>query len=93
MNPDYEKYRGKKGEDKRAVNVLVPGTLHSALEFIANSEGDSFSGMVLEGLGRVFEDRKTDPEFTTKFLASLDEQAKSIEQTRQQFLDSDLNGS
>lgn len=86
MKPDFEKYRGKKGEEKHAVNVLVPVPLRDLLEFIAKSESDTISGMVLEGLGRVLEDRQIDPEFNTNYLTYLDEQAESIEQARQRFL-------
>ncbi|HUD10050.1 MAG TPA: hypothetical protein VMR28_00055 [Candidatus Saccharimonadales bacterium] len=89
MKPEFEKYRGEKGEKRHPVNVAVPLPLRDLLEFVATEESDSFSGIVIEGLGRVIEDRQSDPEFTVQFLAHLDERSQSIEEARQRFLGTD----
>jgi hypothetical protein len=88
MKPPYEKYRKKPEEKATNVNALVPDHLKSVLDFVAAEEKDSFTGLVLEGLGRVLEDRVSDPEFHSRYMSHLDSESERIEEARRLFTDS-----
>lgn len=63
MRPEFEKFRGEKGRPKHAVNVLIPEELYSEVSMYASAEGDTVSGLVIEGAARVVLDRRADPNY------------------------------
>ncbi|MEO6513351.1 MAG: hypothetical protein ABIR37_01550 [Candidatus Saccharimonadales bacterium] len=60
MHPNYEHYRkDTKGEASTPLSTRVPEEFKAVLELIASLEGDTPSGLLLEGAARVIEDRST----------------------------------
>src|SRR5579863_3544073 len=56
MKPDYERYRANRtGSEFKGCRL--PTALVAQIERLAEIEGDSFTGMVIEGLARIVEDR------------------------------------
>ena len=58
MKPQYEQYRTK--GNKQHTNLKgfrLPVALYGQLESLAAIEGDSVTGLVIEGIARVIEDR------------------------------------
>jgi hypothetical protein len=56
MKPQYEQYRAHgKGSEHRGFRL--PNALYSHIERLAEIEGDSVTGLIIEGLARVLEDR------------------------------------
>jgi hypothetical protein len=61
MQPGFEKYAGDRKTPKDSVTFRLPAHLKNELELIAEFEDDSLSGLLIEGVGRVLEERRRDP--------------------------------
>lgn len=66
MKPEFEKFRTKSSGNPNSVRV--PDELLNAIELIAKIEDDSFSGLVIEGLVRVLDDRRNDPTYMQSLI-------------------------
>jgi len=66
MKPEFSQYRTKLSE--RPTSVRLPQELSQAIELIAALENDSISGIMIEGLARVVNDRRSDPEYVQSLL-------------------------
>ena len=66
MKPEFNQYRTKLSE--RPTSVRLPQELSQAIELIAALENDSLSGIMIEGLARVVNDRRSDPEYVQSLL-------------------------
>lgn len=79
MKPEYEGYRGKRDEPKDVISARVPVWLKVKGEQAAVVDGDSLSGLMIEGLVRVIEDREQDPQFRENLKTALEERRVSLE--------------
>lgn len=66
MKPEFNQYRTKLSE--RPTSVRLPQELSQAIELIAALENDSLSGIMIEGLARVVNDRRSDSEYVQSLL-------------------------
>lgn len=72
MKPEYEKYRGPDMTRLASPSsVRIPEELVRAGELFARLEGDSFTGLIIEGLARVVEDRMGDPAYMAERMAEF----------------------
>ena len=75
MKPKYEQYRANgRGSDFRGFRL--PTELYGHIERLAAIEGDSVTGLVVEGLVRVIEDRVS-PESLASTTAALRQGAET----------------
>ncbi|MBP9738892.1 hypothetical protein KBD20_04340 [Candidatus Saccharibacteria bacterium] len=72
MRPEFEKYRGNGRVKKEMTAVRVPVDMRNEAELVALVEGDNLTGLMIEGLARVLEDRRSDASFTAKLSAALE---------------------
>jgi hypothetical protein len=79
MKPEFEKYRGDRGTAKDMVSFRVPVTLKTEVELVALAESDTISGLMIEGLARVLEDRKSDPNYTLGLRKAAESQVLELE--------------
>ena len=70
MKPEYESYRGDVN-GAMPTSVKLPPELQDKLRLIANIEGDSVAGLLVEGAARVLQDRQSDPDFAVQAGAHL----------------------
>jgi hypothetical protein len=74
VKPQYEQYRAnRKGSELKGFRL--PTELYSHIERLAEIEGDSVTGLVIEGLARVLEDR-LNPDHLASSAAAFREQAE-----------------
>jgi hypothetical protein len=66
MKPDFEKFRTKSSGNP--ASVRIPDELQKIAELIANVEDDSLSGIIIEGLARVIDDRRSNPSYMQSLL-------------------------
>jgi len=75
MKPEYEIYR-RRGEPFTPVSLKMPEGLKEQLDLIVSLEGDTITGIMIEGIARVIEDRRDDPEIQAKIQKRLEEQVR-----------------
>lgn len=80
MKPEFEVYRGDKSTRKDVTSVRLPAGLKGAAELIALGEGDSLTGLLIEGLARVVQDRRSDPNFGDSLRTALDSRAQAAQE-------------
>ncbi len=82
MHPDYETHRLKRGQPRHAINTLVPKELYDAVVAVSEMEDDNVSGLIVEGLRRVIEERRSDPDFTKKLATMIEQRQQDIDRLR-----------
>ncbi len=79
MKPEFEKYRGERKTPKEITAARLPADLKAEAELIAAAEDDSLTGLLIEGIARVIEDRRSDPDYSSSIRLSLEAQAQDLE--------------
>lgn len=73
MHPDYESRRpgrARRGEgSEQPITARVPADLLKAVDLIAEAEDDNRTGIVLEGLMRVVDNRKEDESYVNRIVS------------------------
>ncbi len=79
MKPEYEKFRGDRTTSKELTAVRIPSVMKDEAKIIADGEGDSLSGLLIEGLARVIEDRRNDPNYADNLRRTVQTQVDELE--------------
>ena len=82
MKPEFEHFRGPevpKGVSPTPVRLPLP--LKEAAELIAGVEGDSLSGLLIEGLARVVQDRLSGTDDTQRRLLETSSRLDALRST------------
>jgi hypothetical protein len=79
MRPDFEQFRGTRNDPKELVAARLPAELKEKLDIISATEGDSITGLLIEGAARVVLDRESDPVYVLNAQATLERQAADLE--------------
>ena len=82
MKPDFEQYASQKGEPTEVTSIRVPSRVRELIDACAEAECVSRSDLILEGIARVIEDRKSDPNFGEAFSARLERLRSIMEQAK-----------
>lgn len=79
MKPQYEQYRSGRKDVKEQTSAKLPPEIKAEAELIAAVEDDSLTGLIIEGLVRVIDDRKQDPNFIANIQETLGNQVNDLE--------------
>jgi len=80
MKPEFGRYRGDRTIPKEVVTARIPANLRAEVELIATMEGDTLSGLLVEGLTRVVEDRRSDPNYMADLEQGVHAQMQATRQ-------------
>lgn len=80
MKPQYEQYRSGRKDAKESTSAKLPPEIKAEAELIAAAEDDSLTGLIIEGLVRVIQDRKQDPDFIASIRETISNQVDDLEE-------------
>lgn len=67
--------------------IRIPGELFKKLELYAAREGDRGTGLVVEGMLRVIDDRESDPNFMAAVILARPEVAAELAESQPELLE------
>lgn len=70
MKPEYEHFRRLTGDPGVDLSARIHPDLKRDLERVAAAEGDTVTGIIIEGAARVLEDRGKIPRYTDPAVAA-----------------------